>query len=135
MPGYKSCVIYRSDQGGRGIKLYYLEAVDLSVVSEFTGLLGSCESILVKCHIPGFGALMVASIYRPPQTSLNYFFDQLADYLAFIGNSKAVFMGDFNINTLGESNIVTNYFNLFSQFGYSGEINSGEIRPLSSLRW
>ena len=64
--GYKSHAIYRADQVGGGMKLYYLNHINVTVISEFTGVFESCECITVKATVPGCGKINVVSIYRPP---------------------------------------------------------------------
>ena len=123
IPGYKSVSMYRSVHSGGGIKLYYSDVVQISVVGEFTGEFESCESLLIKAHIAGVGALFVGCVYRPPNRSVPGFLKQLFETLTFINHRKAVFLGDYNINTAQNCSTTNNYVNLFSQFGYTKEVN------------
>ena len=46
--GYKSHAIYRTDQVGGGVKLHYLNHINVTVISEYAGVFESCECIIAK---------------------------------------------------------------------------------------
>ena len=79
MEGYKSFSIYRSDQVGGGIKLYYLDNVNVTIVDQFTRIFEFCECLCIKAHIEGYGKMYIASIYRPPSKSIPVFFQFLVE--------------------------------------------------------
>ena len=70
LEGYKSHAIYRTDQVGGGVKLYYLNHINVMVISEYTGVFESCECITVKATVPGCGKINLVSFTDLPVSLL-----------------------------------------------------------------
>ena len=115
--GYKSCSVYRDSIGG-GIKLYYRENIKIVEITDLCSCSGPCESLFLKCMVPGYGGIVVGGIYRPPQNSVNAFLDWFNEIIGVegVGSSPTVICGDFNIDImkLDESHSVSEYVDTFT---------------------
>ena len=121
--GYKSVSLHRNSMGG-GIKLYYEDHINVTVLENLTSNLGPCEKLFVKANVPGVGCIIVGGVYRPPNKSISDFFTVLHQTLSEINSKDAIVMGDFNINTASmNDSSAQNYINVFHQYGYVNEIN------------
>ena len=71
--GYKSVSVYRNDIGG-GIKLFFLDHVNISLINTLISSKGRCESFSTRANILGFGYLIITEVYRrPPHMSVPNF--------------------------------------------------------------
>ena len=93
------------------------------VISQFSTVKVSHESILLKAAIPGPGNMFVAGIYRPPNIPLADFTQFLTNMLEYTNNCRTAFAGDFNIDVTINSNAMRNYVDTFHQYGFINEIN------------
>lgn len=124
LPGYKSHSIYRENQLGGGIKLYYLDMINVNIVDTFTGIFESCEILTAKASINGIGNLFVSCIYRPPNKPLPGFLNYLPEIYDFLCDKKSVLLGDFNIDLCNNyDNIVTHYCDIGYSYGFNNEVN------------
>ena len=123
LPGYKSFSIYRDDQLGGGIKLYYLDHITVSLVDNLDFISASCENLTVKAKIPSYGCLFISCMYRPPNRSIPLFFDHLQELLDLLCDKRCILIGDFNINVSIYSNTVREYSDILSSYGFVNEIN------------
>ena len=121
--GYKSYSLYREDQVGGGIKIFYSDFVTASIIECITSSSGACESLFLKANIPGALSLTVGAIYRPPHKSVNEFCHFMDNAFELVGNGRLVVLGDFNINSANEISTTHNYIDLFHQYGLVNEIN------------
>ena len=132
--GYKSCSLYRENQIGGGIKLYYLDNINVCIIDHFTGIFDSCENLSVKAHIPGLGCFYVSCFYRPPNKSLPQFFEYLPNILDTLCDKKCIIVGDFNIDISCESDIVSQYNDCMEPYGFVNEININTyVSPITGL--
>ena len=122
IPTYKCENYYRMDgHNGGGIKLYYLDHISIARISGFES--DSCESVMVRADVPGYGPISVCGIYRPPQKPIGDFCVYLESLFEHSENRGLVLLGDFNINTLDVRNSnSTHYLNLLESYGYKNEI-------------
>ena len=109
--GYRAESICRSQKSGGGVSilvknnLQYKRRDDLTINSEhieclFLELLIYCtKSNTAK---PSSNRILVGTIYRPPNTSVERFMESLSPILDIIKNEKKIsyIMGDFNINLM-----------------------------------
>jgi len=123
LDGYRSSSIYRNKRKGGGIKLYYLDHIDVSIISEFTGIEEFCETLSVKATIPGYGCIYVSCCYRPPSGAMQDFLTHMETVLERITYHKCVFMGDFNINVSSAGGAIDEYTNLLESYGLVNEVN------------
>ena len=122
--GYKSVSIYRNRLGG-GIKIYFLDYINVSVI-DILPLSETCETLFLKAIVPGFGKLTLGGIYRPPNKSVPNFLLHMSDILSSLSNTRSVICGDFNLDImkLNECNQVSDYVDVMSSYGF---INSFDI--------
>ena len=57
--GYKSVSLYRDGRQGGGIKIYHLERIVATFMSELSGCTGSCEKLFLKASVAGIGKLVL----------------------------------------------------------------------------
>ena len=134
LPGYKSKSLYRSRKGG-GIKVYYLEQLNMTVEEDLTECTPHCESIFLRTNVRGIGKLNLVCIYRPPLGNFPLFKDFLEGLATYAGSHRTIITGDFNLNTSAEplSNETTEYQELLTCFGYRNCIDKKTyVRPNSS---
>ena len=74
----------------------------------------SLETVFVEVAIPGQSNLVIGVVYRPPQSNIDNFTDELQDLLSYpvMNNKKVCLLGDFNINLLqyGSNASVNGFF-------------------------
>ena len=121
--GYNSHTLNRVGRTGRGMNIFHLEYKVTEVISQFSAVEVSYESILLKIAIPGLSNMFVAGIYRPPNTPLADFTQFNTNMLEYKDNCRMVFASDFNIGVLGNSKAMRNYVDTFHQYGLLNEIN------------
>ena len=122
IPGYKSVSIYREKQRGGGIKVYYLESVNIEVIKHMSGISTACESLFFTAKLPNNKQMILGAIYRPPQFNMSEFLSFLDSTLADIASKRSVIVGDFNIDILApRNNTVLEYKNLYIQYGFKNE--------------
>ena len=115
--GYNCFSIYRNGQIGGGIKIYIEESLSASVIEEISSVEGAYEGLFVKMFVPDLGDVTVGGVYRPPGKSVVSFCEQITDTIHYINDSGCIVLGDFNLNTLDQSNTsVQNYLNIFCQY-------------------
>ena len=124
IPGYKSVSVYRnsSDRGG-GIKIFYENHVNVSVMREYTGVGEGCESLFLLATIAGIGRFVVGGVYRPPSKSIPAFFSFIEHVLSVLDSNRTILLGDFNFNTLGNDPNTRHFVDIMHQNGYVNEIN------------
>ena len=125
--GYKSKSIYRSgNRRGGGIKLYFLESINVNVIENLTFVEDNCEMLTIEASISRFGKILVSCVYYPSSTNSRFdpFCDKITQLLDFSVDKKAVVMGDFNLNLTRHPNSsdTTKYVELFTEYGFTNEI-------------
>ena len=132
--GYKSCSIYRNGCQGGGIKLFYLEHINIQIVDEFTSISGPCESLFVTATVPGYGRLGILGIYRPPNRPIRDFLSYMETFLSNYGRSSCILIGDFNLNIDKQQGYVLEYINLLISFGFYNEIDKYTyVSPITNV--
>ena len=122
--GYKCVSMLRVDRRGGGIKIYHNENIKLCTIEEISGIDGACEKLFLRANIPGLGKLVLGAVYRPPSLSLPEFLHFFETTLDSIAGSRAVIVGDFNIDVMNENGVGADlYQNIFTQSGFKNEIN------------
>ena len=100
LEGYDSVSYYRPNRQGGGLKLYYLNNIDVTLSDEHTDGTEIYESILIIAKIPSYGKINVLGLYRMPGKPLNSFIDNISNILNVVCVNRSVSLGDFNVNTL-----------------------------------
>ena len=124
--GYKSLFNSRELKGWGGVGLFvrsemvFLPRPDINILIE-----GIFESIFVEVVEEG-RRYLVGSIYRPPNSDTNQFFQHLSSTLNKIKDKKSYILGDFNFDLLKyhENATSTEFFD---------ELTSAGFQPLISL--
>lgn len=77
-----------------------------------------CELLMINLEN---GKLLIAGIYRSPNSSAEFFTEKLTQYkvLAAEKHLHALMGGDLNINLLKRSNSTTNFKNLIKSYGFT----------------
>ena len=80
--------------------------------------------MLLEANVPGYGAINVCGIYRPPDKPIREFCGFMEGIFEHYSRRSLVLLGDFNINILNLNNpLHTLYLNLLQSFGYKNEIS------------
>lgn len=121
-----------------GYKLVYNEGrlnqndgvvVYLKSVYEYTHKiihLNDNRVIQIKIILGNKNTLVVNAIYRSPSTDLNEFNISLQEFLKFNDTKDttySIFIGDMNIDILGNDEYCQEYLSIMSEFGYLSTIN------------
>ena len=124
IPGYKHVYDVRTDRIGGGCSLYIHDAIPLKQRKDLE--LGG-ESVFIEVNGKIFNTnknVLLAVIYRSPDSPLGLFNEQLEHTLLQIDKEKkvALLSGDFNCNTYRELSInpvvTQDFINTFSSFNY-----------------
>ena len=123
LQGYNSKKFYRDSVNlGGGIKVYYLDHIEVDIITNLIS--PSCESLIIKSTIPGFGKLCIFSVYRPPHAALQDFYDFIESIFEHFEDQYLVMLGDMNIDALDINSTQTAYYaNLLESYGYTNEIS------------
>ena len=127
--GYNSSAVYRADNvgSGGGIKIYYLNSINVEVVNNFSGCFETYESLLISTTVPKLGKLFLCGIYRMPNGSISSeFVSGMTGILSEIGVNRSLIGGDFNLNTQLSpmARHVSDYTQLLGSFGYENLIDN-----------
>ena len=76
--------------------------------------------------------MFVTGICRPLNTPLADFTQLYTNMLEYTNNCRPVFVGDFNMDVLGNSNATRNYVDTLHQYGLINEINLPTYVPPST---
>ena len=124
LQGYKSHSICRNNRIGGGVKVYYLEHLNVNILHEFTGINDYCESIALCGYITGFGKLNLICVYRPPGKPFNSFITYLGTLLENVVDGKSIVVSDINIDVISTSDPNTmQYVEVMCSYGFVNEIN------------
>ena len=110
----------RRDKRGGGVALYIPSVMDYQICHELTIMNDVLETIFVDVFIPGKRNVVLGVVYRPPQSNLNLFIDEVHDILSNpLLNNKTIFlMGDYNLNllTCDGNSCIDDFLNLMVSF-------------------
>ena len=103
--GYRGEHRYRTSRSGGGVSLFIKESIDYIIREDLCQMNSSIESIFIeieKGNINKERNCIIGVIYRPPDTDVKIFNDQINDILSSIKSESklAYLLGDFNINLL-----------------------------------
>ena len=130
--GYSSMSSHRNGTGG-GIKIYYLSSISATAMDDVSCNHLFCESLFMKCRVPGYGNLIVGGVYRPPSGNNDSFISYMNDTLSSLNNSRCLIGGDFNYNTLNPNNTVNDYIDIMTSYGYNNGISLNTyVSPISN---
>ena len=141
--GYNPVSVNRQNRRGGGIRIYYTENLNVSIVDNLTGLFDSHESLTIDADLPHFGKLTIFSIYRPPSSTsrplieFNNFLDAQFFNNTFTRDNNYIIIGDMNINykrsQLYNNQHISEYFSKFQNNSFKFHVtNATRISPNSS---
>ena len=109
--GYNQLNVYRNNHGG-GIKIYYNNAWNAEVLTEFTTVNEILEILSLKLHIRNF-KYIISAVYRRPSSDPFIFNDTFFDQIlsSFNRNDKMFIAGDLNLDLYNHYNF--SYINTF----------------------
>ena len=126
LQGYRSIFNSTSTRSG-GIAIFLRESIidkNVHVLENLKFSLDYIESLFLKLRINSewhiFGV-----IYRRPNTNFQLFFEKYNEILSYIGKTKCILTGDYNLDLLkfSSSQSVREFVNLSLQFDYKPFIN------------
>ena len=119
---------------GGGIKLYYLDFIDLNECDELTWSNGPLESLVVTACVPGIGKLVVGGLYRPPSQPISEFYGRMDQILCFCTGKRVVLGGDIIIDFLRIDDTNTrNLKDLMSSYNFQNGIDVPTyVSPISN---
>ena len=103
--GYSSEHNYRKSRSGGGVSLYIKDSIEYSIRDDLCSKSHCIESLFIeidKNQINKTKNAIVGVIYRPPDTDLKSFNEQVQELLSSVHleNKTTYCLGDFNINLL-----------------------------------
>ena len=125
LPGYRSESVYRLNQKGGSIKLFYLDGINASVIDVFTLCTDGVECLTVCANVPNLGKIYVSGFYRIPNRPLSLSSSFLEELLNFLHHRKSIICGDFNhdLSCYPLASTTKSYFDQMISFGFNPQIN------------
>lgn len=121
LDGYMAFFESRINRTGGGVAVYIRSECIVSCDRLPLSNLTDTESIFIQCNLP-HSKVIIAEIYRPPNTCTDTFIDQMSSTLDTItkSSSSIIIAGDFNFDLLnfGSDRNVDAFFNLLSSYGF-----------------
>ena len=124
IPNFNHTSLYRNNYGG-GIRVYYKQTINITVIEKYTQLFETHESLFVKIMPNKVEKFIIGCIYRPPNKSVHDFNTFLEEELfcdQMILESKCLLIGDFNINIDSSANVsyqTQNFCNIMESNDYN----------------
>ena len=102
LEGYKQVRNDRANGRGGGVLLYISNLLTFKVRHDLRFKSNSAECLCVEVDLPNEKNMIVCVVYRPPNTDVNLFLDDLESLLVDINelNKSVCIMGDYNIDLL-----------------------------------
>ena len=125
--GFKTENAYRVAKSGGGVSLLINESIGYKLREDISFTKDCCETLFIEmqksltgCNKTG---IIVGVMYRPPNTCVKAFTDEISEILSVVKNEKKIcyIMGDTNINLLNvDSHIPTaEFLETMYSFSYS----------------
>ena len=111
--GYNMAVNNRRNRRGGGVALYVSTSLNYKVISELSYMTDAVEALCVEIIVPTRRNIVIAVVYRPPNSCHNDFITSLQTIISsnYLQDRSSFIMGDFNINILDENqNLFCNEF-------------------------
>ena len=135
LQGYKAISLYRSGRVGGGLKLYYQDNLNVTIIDDFTICTENYEVLLAKAHVPGCGHFKICGIYRPPSGSIPDFLNNITEVLDYVCDSKTIIFGDINLDLMQQNNSsVRDYYDLFASYGMTSMVDKPTyVSPMTNI--
>ena len=117
MSNYNLFEQHRENRRGGGVCLFVHNKFPAVIRHDLSIFNADIESIFVELNFESI-TILVSVIYRPPQSSVNSFYDTLDLILSKISNEhkNCYIMGDFNIDLTKDKS--SDFHNILSSYGY-----------------
>ena len=91
---------------GGGVALYVFTSLNYKVISELSYMTDAMETLCVEIIVPNRRNIVVAVVYRPPNSNHDDFITSLHSIISpkYLRYRSSFIMGDFNINLLDDEN-------------------------------
>ena len=124
LDGYRSKSLYRTSTVGGGIKVFFNENINVTVLEDHSFCNNSLECLMLAASIPGIGNYNICSMYRIPNSPFPPFIDHLENMLTAFADKRMFFCGDFNLDIAAPSfsQQTKQYFNLMISYGFQPQI-------------
>ena len=137
LPNYKLLRADRKGRRGGGVAFYISQELKFKMRSDIK--LTQVESLFIEIENKNLKNIVVGLIYRPPDSNLDPFCEELEQYLHKLGdeNKHMFLLGDFNINFLSFSrnNNSAKFMELMYSHSFNSFINNPtRINPHSSTQ-
>jgi len=118
IPRYSSFSVNRNSYGG-GIKVYYHNRLNISIIDEYTGIFDTHESIYFKLNQYKTKQIIFSCIYRPPNKNLKNFLNNLDEIHStqYFADKQIVLCGDLNCDVSKNNALSRNFLNTFANNG------------------
>ncbi|XP_041463802.1 uncharacterized protein LOC121414811 [Lytechinus variegatus] len=128
LPGYHNPIVNcRQNKTGGGVALFISSTLEYHLTPDLNVMNQSLETVFVEVVIPGQSNFIVGVVYRPPQSSVENFTDELQDLLSnpVLHSKRVCLLGDFNINLLqyGSNASVNGFLDALASFNLVPLIN------------
>ena len=119
--GYAASFQNRVGRTGGGVDVYVRTMSVLSAERLSIGSPTDCESVFLQCCLP-YSKVIIAQIYRLPNTSPALFCEQMSGILDFIdvSSNTVIITGDFNfdLHTISNDSEVQLFFNMMLPYSF-----------------
>ena len=144
IPGYSHIYDIRESRRGGGVSIYVFDCINYKKRLDLKLDKSYFESYFIEIDKNVFklkSNVIIGAIYKPPTASIDIFNSNIETILKLIQKEKkyAYLIGDYNINTLNESNVVSpeisEFVTMMSSYNYHKLINvpTRVIKTSSSL--
>lgn len=129
IPGYVQKENFRKSKRGGGVSLYIREHLSHTMREDISIMNDNLETLFIELDNLGNNKCktIVGVIYRPPNSNINVFMDDLNSILLKLHNEhKHIYiMGDFNINLLNDKShkTTTNFVDMMFSYSFLPMIN------------
>ena len=144
IPGYSHIYDIRESRNGGGVSIYVVDCINYKKRLDLKLDKSYFESYFIEIDKNVFklkSNVIIGALYKPPNVSIDIFNSNIETILKLIQKEKkyAYLIGDYNINTLNETNVVSHeiseFVTLMSSYSYHKLINvpTRVIKTSSSL--
>ena len=112
LKGYKFYRVSRTNKRGGGVAIYVKESIKHNQVKELSKSIDNVlDFVAVEIELNNAKKINVCTLYRPPNTDIEQFNNEINEILKSFKRKTVYLCGDYNINLLNsESNMNTNAF-------------------------
>lgn len=125
--GYIFVPVSRTTKKSGGVAMFIDNTIDYKLLSDVSSIKDSIESLFVEISVNRTDCMIIGCIYRPPNSDIGEFFNEMTILLNYPVIAKAKYsavLGDFNIDLLDSLKSATRTFlNMMHAHFYSPTID------------